>query len=642
VVKSQVTVSSRFKRSQDYHETYLRLIRWELEDELAMTEKRLKDWSDKKLEANGIALFGLVAKTDGWLFGQRIIKLRPKSGGSFGSHRFRQGDIVMLSRSNPLKERPIEAIVSDRSRGVIRVVLPEAPSGLRGGTWRMDRGANRVAFDRMRDALNMIFEEDGGVPLRDLLLGMVHDPSGTASLVPEMGGVRSQTTTLTSVLNRAQREAAEHAIHSRLTLIQGPPGTGKTYTAVRVLETWAKQDYGTILAVADSNVAVDNLLEGLLELGVRAVRLGQPVKVRENLREATMDAQMEIHDLNRELVEEIERNEKLSRRIKGMRGGKEKGLAHRDLSRGWKEVRRIEREIRDDILDRCQVLCCTCIGSGHDLLDGRRFSRVLIDEATQATEPASLVPLVRGSRQIVLIGDHKQLPPTVISRRAEDGGLSRSLFERLIDMGIEPKLLTTQYRMHPSISEFPNVHFYEGMLEDGVSPEERTAPVGMLWPDWDAPMAFVPVDGDEVLSPDGASKENPAEASWTVKILIELVDGGEVDLSDIGIVTPYAGQVRAIRDMIPESLQGVEVRTVDGYQGREKDVIIFSCVRSNREGNVGFLSDPRRLNVALTRSKRGLVVVGDPETLRNDENWESWIEHIRSRKLEAWHLLGTA
>ena len=642
MVKSQITVSSRFKRSQDHHEAYLRLIRLELEDELAMTEKRLKDWPEKKLEANGIALFGLVAKTDGWLFGQRIIKLRPKSGGSFGSHRFRQGDIVMLSRSNPLKEKPIEAIVSDRSRGVIRVVLPEAPSGIRGGTWRMDRGANRVAFDRMRDALNMIFEEDGGVPLRDLLLGMVHDPAGTASLVPEMGGVRAQKAVLRSGMNRAQIEASEHAIHSRLTLIQGPPGTGKTYTAVRVLEAWAKQDYGTILAVADSNVAVDNLLEGLLELGVRAVRLGQPVKVRENLREATMDAQMEIHELNRELVEEIERNEKLSRRIKGMRGGKEKGLAHRDLSRGWKEVRRIEREIRDDILDRCQVLCCTCIGSGHDLLDGRRFSRVLIDEATQATEPASLVPLVRGSRQIVLIGDHKQLPPTVISRRAEDGGLSRSLFERLIDMGIEPKLLTTQYRMHPSISEFPNTHFYQGLLEDGVSTDQRPAPMGMLWPDWESPMAFVPVDGDELLSPDGASKENPAEASWAVKILIGLVEGGEVDLSDIGIVTPYAGQVRAIRDMIPESLQSVEVRTVDGYQGREKDVIIFSCVRSNKDGNVGFLSDPRRLNVALTRSRRGLVVVGDPETLRSDENWRSWIEHIRSRKLEAWHLLGTA
>ena len=155
-------------------------------------------------------------------------------------------------------------------------------------------------------------------------------------------------------------------------------------------------------------------------------------------------------------------------------------------------------------------------------------------------------------------------------------------------------------------------------------------------------MCFIPIEGDELLSPDGASKENPVEASWVVKILSDFIDGGELGVSDIGIVTPYAGQVRAIRDMLPENMQSVEVRTVDGYQGREKDVIIFSCVRSNKEGNVGFLSDQRRLNVALTRAKRGLVVLGNPETLRHDKNWRAWLDHIRRSKVEGWHLLGTA
>ena len=358
---TEETIPSRFNRSQDHNEAYLKLIRWELEDELAMTEERLKNWSEKRLRANGIALFGLIAKTDGWLFGQRIIKLRPSASSDFGSHKFRQGDIVMLSRSNPLNEKPIEAIVSNRSRGSISIVLPESPKGLRKGTWRMDRGANRIAFDRMRDALNSIFEEDGSAPLRSLLLGLVHDPKGTASLAPEMGGAKQIRVPLPGGMNEAQRLATQSALSCRLTLIHGPPGTGKTHTAVRILESWAKQDLGSVLAVADSNVAVDNLLEGLLDRGVRAVRLGQPVKVRENLRQATIDARMESHELNRDLVEEIERNEKLSRKIKGMRGGKEKVLAHRDLSRGWKEVRRIERQIRDEILDRAQVLCCTCL-----------------------------------------------------------------------------------------------------------------------------------------------------------------------------------------------------------------------------------------------------------------------------------------
>ncbi len=642
MVEAGNRVPSRFNRSQDHHEAYLRLIRWELDDELEMTEERLRNWTEKRLRANGIALFGLIAKPDGWLFGQRIVKLRPGSGMSLGSHRFRQGDIVMLSRNSPLTEKPIEGIVSDRNRNQIRIVVPDPPQGLRKGNWRMDRGANRIAFDRMRDALNSVFEEDGSAPLRELLLGLVHDPIGTASLTPEMGGAKQARVVLQRDLNEAQRSAAESAMSSRLTLIQGPPGTGKTHTAVRILEIWAKQDIGTVLAVADSNVAVDNLLEGLVKRGVKAVRLGQPVKVREGLRDSTMDAEMERHPLRKDLVNHIELNEKLARRIKGMRGGKEKGLAHRDLSRGWKEVKRIEGEIRDDILDRAQVLCCTCIGSGHEILDGRKFPRVLIDEATQATEPAALVPLVRGARQVVLIGDHRQLPPTVISRRAEKGGLDRSLFERLIEMGISPRILTTQYRMHPAISEFPNAQFYDGLLEDGVEASDRETPEGILWPDWEVPLLFLPVDGDEVLSPDGASKENAVESSWVVKILMELVDSGGFATSQVGIVTPYAGQVRSIRDMLPEQLQSVEVRTVDGYQGREKDVIIFSCVRSNIDGNIGFLSDRRRLNVALTRSRRGLIVIGNPDTLSHDENWNDWLEHIRSRNLEAWHLLGTA
>ncbi len=630
---------ARFTRSQDHHEAYLPLIQWELDDELDATDERLRNWSRAKLAAHGLALFDLRARPDGWLFGQRIVKLELDGRADMGQHRFRQGDIVMLSRGDPIGEKPIEAIVSDRSRNRIRIVMPELPSGVRSGYWRIDRAANKVAFDRMRDALNSIFEEEGGAPLRDLLLGLVHDPVGTAGLGPELGGANRRPAGRPEGLNESQKVACEAAISQRLTLIQGPPGTGKTHTAVRILQSWSSQNAGTILAVADSNVAVDNLLEGLLGLGVSAVRLGQPVKVRESLREATVDAQMESHPLRRDLEEHLELNEKLARRIPGMKG-KEKGLAHRDLNRGWKEVRRIERQMRDDILDRAQVLCCTCIGVGHQLLDGRKFTRVLLDEATQATEPASLVPLVRGARQIVLVGDHRQLPPTVISRRAENGGLRRSLFERLVAMGIEPMLLDTQYRMHPAISDFPNRTFYEGRLVDGITAADRPNPAGLLWNDWEVPMAFLPVNGDELLSPDGASKENPAEAGWVAKILENLLQAGDLEETDIGIITPYAGQVRAIRDALPERNDSVEVHTVDGYQGREKEVIIFSCVRSNSDGIVGFLSDARRLNVALTRAKRGLIVIGDPDTLRNDETWASWLDYIRSRNLEAWHILG--
>ncbi len=632
---------TRFNRSQDHHELYLKLIRWELDDEMQNVLQKLQNWPKKRLIENGISLFDLIGKNDGWLFGQRIIKFTNRRKKDLGAHRFRQGDIILLSRKDPLKETTIEGTIYSTSRNSIKIVFSDIPKNIRKDTWRIDKGANRIAYDRMKDALNSVFQEEGGVPLRELLLGMVHDPPGTASLTPELGGARGRSTSFAHDLNEPQLIASKAAIERRLTLIQGPPGTGKTHTAVRILESWAKQDVGTILAVADSNVAVDNLLEGLLARGVRSVRLGQPVKVREKLRQATMDAQMEIHPLKRDLETQLELNEKLNRRISSMKG-KEKGLAHRDIKKGWKEIRRIENQIRDDILDKTQIVCCTCIGSGNEILDGRRFSQVLIDEATQATEPASLVPLIRGARQIVLVGDHKQLPPTVLSFRAEEKGLKRSLFERLVDLGIEPFLLTKQYRMHPSISKFPNKQFYSSKLIDGVNASSRPAPAGLLWPDWDNPVAFIPIEGGELVSPDGTSRENPVEVSWVLKITEDLLEAGELTKKDIGIITPYAGQVRAIRNSMDEKLDDVEVRTVDGYQGREKEVIIFSCVRSNPEGNVGFLAEPRRLNVALTRAKRGLIVIGDPATLRSDKNWQAWLEYIRNSKFEAWHLLGMA
>ena len=632
---------TRFNRSQDHHELYLKLIKWEIDDEMKNVVEKLQHWPRKKLIENGIALFDLIGKNDGWLFGQRIIKFTNKKKKDLGVHRFRQGDIVLISKKDPLKETPLEGTIYSTTRNSIKIVFSDLPKNIRKDTWRLDKGANRIAYDRMKDGLNTIFEEDGGAPLRELLLGMVHDPSGTASLIPELGGARGRKTTFAPDLNEPQLIAAKAAIERRLTLIQGPPGTGKTHTAVRILESWAKQDVGSILAVADSNVAVDNLLEGLLARGVRAVRLGQPVKVREKLRLATIDAKMEIHPLRRDLDTQLDLNEKLSRRISSMKG-KEKGLAHRDIKKGWKEIRRIENQIRDDILDKAQVICCTCIGSGNEILDGRRFPQVLIDESTQATEPAALVPLVRGARQVVLVGDHKQLPPTVLSFRAEENGLKRSLFERLIGLGIEPLLLTTQYRMHPAISKFPNQQFYSNKLIDGVNSEERPAPAGLLWPDWENPVAFVPINGGETVSPDGTSRENPLEVSWVLKILEDLLEAGELTQKDIGIITPYAGQVRAIRNSMSEQLDDVEVRTVDGYQGREKEVIIFSCVRSNPEKNVGFLSESRRLNVALTRAKRGLIVIGDPDTLRSDKNWKAWLDYIGNSKFEAWHLLGMA
>ncbi|MEC7704719.1 MAG: AAA domain-containing protein [Candidatus Thermoplasmatota archaeon] len=637
-----------FTRSQDHFEKYSQLIDWELEDEMKAVEERLKRWSRERLVENGVTLFDLFGRNDGWLFGERVVKMYT-NGESLPHHRFRHGDIVTLSRKTPLKEKPIEGTVLSRSRKFIRIVVNEQPPKIRDGTWRLDRGANRVAHDRMAMALESLFMDENSTVLKELLYGQVRDMEESASRPANLGGIQKRLMAQSeqiSGLNESQSEAFAKAMRCRLSLIQGPPGTGKTHTSVRILAAWSKNGAGPILAVADSNVAVDNLLEGLLEVGVRAIRLGQPVKVRESLRDATMAARMEEHHLREDVDTLIQLNEDAMRRLPSLKG-KEKGLAHRDINRGWKEVRRIENQMRDDILQTAQVVCATCVGSGDLLLESRRFPLVLLDESTQATEPASLIPLTKGARHVVLVGDHQQLPPTVISRRAEDEGLRQSLFERLTHLGAPSTMLRTQYRMHPVIREWPSERFYGGELEDGLDLKERPAPAGFLWPDWDAPVAFVPVDGVEGTSPDGASKQNMDEAGLAVRIVDMLLSAGDIKPHDIGMVTPYSGQVRLLNDMFDSAggleendrYHGLEIKTIDGYQGREKEVIVLSTVRANDAGEIGFLRDQRRLNVAITRAKRGLIVIGNARTLRNDSNWESWCDWASERGLEAYHVL---
>jgi superfamily I DNA and/or RNA helicase len=500
----------------------------------------------------------------------------------------------------------------------------------------------------MQEALEMFHsvEGDRGTILRDVLLGQVHNPEENASMPPKISGRFNRSEVVQIELNPSQIDAMNSAMSRRLTIIQGPPGTGKTHTAVATLAQLAREGRGPILATAESNVAVDNLLEGLLGLGVRAVRIGRPVKVRETLRMATLDAQLEEHPKQDEIAIVRDEMDEVHRALPKLKG-REKGLAHRDIQHNKKELRRLEREMIASVLDSAEVICSTNIGSGHRILDGRRFPIVLMDEATQAIEPSALIPISKGCRQLVLVGDHRQLPPTVISKKAEHGGLGRSLFERLIDVGIQTNLLDVQYRMHPVLREYPSARFYDDRLKDGCSASERPSPAGILWPDWDHPFAFIPISGVEDEEQEGGSRSNPIEAARIYDLVQGLLLPGDVHPSEIGIITPYSGQVRALSDIFDSNkgreeggqFAGLEINSVDGYQGREKDVIIFSAVRSNPDGVVGFLSDQRRLNVAITRAKRGLIVVGDPQTLRYDPTWRSWLDWAEERGLFAWHLV---
>lgn len=339
-------------------------------------------------------------------------------------------------------------------------------------------------------------------------------------------------------LNKSQVDAITQALTRRLTIIQGPPGTGKTTTAVEVIKEWLNIDDSPILVCADSNVSVDRVYKELHNNKIPCVRMGS-----------------------------IEKSQ----------------YTESNFGRAKQAAR------------QSKVICSTLSTSFIDRTY-HTYKRVLIDESTQSTEINALMPLLKSAEQVVLIGDHKQLPPTIISSKAEEKGFGISLFERLINQGVEPFMLDTQYRMHPSISYFPSQAFYDGKLIDGITKSHRKMIKGFNWPVEDKPLAFCNVDGIEDL--DGKSRYNLAEIDKVVEILRGFIKADDIPLTSIGVVTAYDSQKKHLAKAIMDLEYSLKIKqifnkrkyssfisvdTVDGFQGMEKELIIFSAVRNNND-----------------------------------------------------------
>ncbi|GFZ00871.1 RNA helicase [Actinidia rufa] len=304
-----------------------------------------------------------------------------------------------------------------------------------------------------------------------------------------------------------------------------------------------------------------------------------------------------------------------------------------------KKYKALKRATEREISQSADVICCTCVGAGDPRLASFRFRQVLIDESTQATEPECLIPLVLGAKQVILVGDHCQLGPVIMCKKAARAGLAQSLFERLVLLGVKPIRLQVQYRMHPSLSEFPSNSFYEGMLQNGVTINERQSlGIDFPWPVPNRPMFFYVQMGQEEISASGTSYLNRTEASNVEKIVTTFLKSGVVP-SQIGVITPYEGQRAYIVNYMSRNgalrqqlYKEIEVASVDSFQGREKDYIILSCVRSNEHQGIGFLNDPRRLNVALTRARYGIVILGNPKVLSKQQLWNGLLTHYKEHE----------
>ncbi|KAI9680629.1 MAG: hypothetical protein M1817_004069 [Caeruleum heppii] len=425
-------------------------------------------------------------------------------------------------------------------------------------------------------------------------------------------------------LNGSQINAVKNVLQKPLSLIQGPPGTGKTVTSATIIYHLAKINAGQVLVCAPSNVAVDQLCERIHRTGLKTVRL--TAKSREDVESPvgflSLHEQVRMNDSNVELA-------KL---------GQLKNELGELSSQDEKKFKQLTRNAEREILTNADVICCTCVGAGDPRLGKFKFRTVLIDESTQSAEPECMIPLVLGCKQVVLVGDHQQLGPVIMNKKAAKAGLNQSLFERLVILGCAPIRLNVQYRMHPCLSDFPSNMFYEGSLQNGVTMQQRIrTDVDFPWPVVDAPMMFWSNLGNEEIAASGTSYLNRTEASNVEKIITRFFKAG-VQPRDIGIITPYEGQRSFVVSSMQqngtfkkENYKEIEVASVDAFQGREKDFIVLSCVRSNDHQGIGFLSDPRRLNVALTRAKYGLVVLGNPKVLSKNALWHHLLLHFKER-----------
>ncbi|KAH3673246.1 hypothetical protein WICPIJ_009865 [Wickerhamomyces pijperi] len=424
-------------------------------------------------------------------------------------------------------------------------------------------------------------------------------------------------------LNVSQVHSIKKVLQRPLSLIQGPPGTGKTVTSATIIYHLSKINKDRILVCAPSNVAVDHLASKLEKVGLNVVRL--TAKSREDV-ESSVEHLSLINQVTRSAKGELKKLFKLKTEL-----GE---LSVEDSKTYYKLLRKKERSI----LNKADVVCCTCVGAGDKRLQDMTFRTVLIDESTQSSEPEVLIPIVHGARQVILVGDHQQLGPVILDKKAGDAGLKQSLFERLVVLGHIPIRLEVQYRMNPCLSEFSSNMFYEGSLQNGVTKEQRTIKKSTFpWPVSDTPMMFWANYGREEISGSGTSFLNRIEAMNCERIITRLFRDG-VQPDQIGVITPYEGQrayvvqyMQMNGSMEKELYNQVEVASVDAFQGREKDFIILSCVRANDEQNIGFLRDPRRLNVGLTRAKYGVVILGNPKALSKNHLWNQLLIHYREK-----------
>lgn len=566
------------------------------------------------------------------------------------AHQFSSGKNISLFSNHQQEERTLNGTIKSVNRNVMKVILhsDELPDWAYEGKLGINIQFDDNSYNEMQKALEQVIDAKYNrvAELRDMMEGLYaikFEKEEELSIVPG--------------LNLSQNRALRHVLSAQdVAVIHGPPGTGKTTTLVQAIRLTLEKER-QVLVCAPTNSAVDLLTEKLMEAGVDVLRLGHPARIDEQLMQSSLDGRTssspyykDIKNLRRN-AEEYFRMAGKYKRTFGKEDAQQRAAFYAEAKTCIREARALEDYIVDELFKSVQVICCTPVTSTHRGLARKKFSTLFFDEASQTLEPMVWIPLLKCKR-LILSGDHFQLPPVVKSVEAKKGGLEITLLDRCIELPKAMVLLNRQYRMNTEIMGFSNTWFYNNeLVADETVAEHRL--VNEESSTLFKCVEFIDTAGcsfDEEQNPETLSYSNHGEAKILFRHLHALLaEYGQDALAErisIGIISPYKEQREWLKEQLQEQelvmnkISEISVKTVDGFQGEERDVIYISLVRSNESGEIGFLSDLRRMNVAITRARKKLVVIGDSATIGSSDFYQAFLQYCEEKGLyrSAWEF----
>lgn len=598
---------------------------------LSLDEKRKQGYTWNPVEIT----------SSGYTYGERAFVVVQRNKSIDEPHTFRSGKTVNFYCAQAGVHNPERiGVINFVDKNKMKIVLnaKDLPDWLGLGMLGVDILFDERTYLEMEKAVKEVMnaKDNRLAELRNIFLGKGENKFHPFNLPKPI-----------EPLNQSQNEAAKQVLSSLdISIVHGPPGTGKTTTIVQTIKILAKTEMN-ILVTAPSNTAVDLLTERIAQEGLTVVRIGNISRVDEKLIVHTLDAQLAAHPESKNIKKvKIEAAEmrRTARKYKRKFGQQERN-ERRQLLKEAKELNswanHLEERLIDQILSAANVITATLVGSSNSILKKINFRTVIIDEAAQALEPATWIPITKASK-VVLAGDPLQLPPTIKSFKAKSLGLGRTLIEKSIERLPHISLLTIQYRMNNTIMGFSNQQFYENLLT--AAPANENILIGDT-----AALVFIDTAGcsfDEKVNPNFKSKYNPDEFNILREHLYQLMDHfQEESIPQIAIISPYREQVIYMKQQIGEDQKLTElpirVGTIDGFQGQESDIVYISLVRSNNKAEIGFLKDYRRMNVAMTRAKRKLIIIGDSATIGGDDFYAAFLTYCDQHGLyqSAWEYM---